>query len=142
MVWRILVCVLVIAAGTGMLVHHAMTATHVRTISQLNSGYPEGVVAIRGRVASTEDNSFMLEDGTGIADVSTCPTWYKQINLCCGEQVTVTGRIIPNAFPSRNSRFVMCAYRIDRAYEVIRIRGKPGKPPWASQRAPEEIPPP
>ena len=136
MLWRILICVFALCVGIAFWVHHALTRTQISTVADIRTREDTGVsVALQGRVVCVEDSRFVLDDGTGRAEIATCPAWYKPINICVGERVIVMGRVLKTIRLGRTrSEFVVSAYRILRDGEVIEVRGKPGKPPWAYQR--------
>lgn len=80
-------------------------------------------IAIEGTIRSVVGNEFILEDETGEIIVDAGPTWYHQLDLQEGEQVTVTGEYDDYDFD---------AFRIKREDgEIIRIRDEAGPPPWA-----------
>ncbi|TVP62013.1 MAG: DNA-binding protein [Nodularia sp. (in: Bacteria)] len=85
-------------------------------------------ITIAGRVESIIGNKFILNDGTGEIIVDAGPSWWHNINLSQGEQVTVTGEL-----GKKGDEFD--AFTITRATgSVIEIRSPEGPPPWAGGR--------
>jgi len=81
---------------------------------------------ISGTVRSVVGNEFILDDGTGQIIVDAGPTWYHQISIREGEQLTVIGEYDDYDFD---------AFRITRSNgDVITIRNGSGRPPWAGGR--------
>lgn len=139
MLWKVLVVVLVLAAATGLYVEHALTSTQIRTISDVLASDTEGgTVVVKGTIVYASDNVFILDDGTGKVELSTCPTWYKRIPLLEGDKVTVIGQVMVNPPMNTKTDIALSVYKILRGSETIEVRGRPGKPPWAAYPAPSE----
>ncbi|MGM9498986.1 DNA-binding protein [Desertifilum tharense IPPAS B-1220] len=101
----------------------SLSATAQTPIGELrrNAG-----TTISGTVQSVVGNEFILDDGTGQIIVDAGPTWYHQISIREGEQLTVVGEYDDYDFD---------AFRITRSNgEVITIRKGSGRPPWAGGR--------
>jgi len=91
------------------------------TIRELQQQGPG--LTIAGEITSVVGNEFILSDGTGQIIVDAGPTWYHQLNLQEGEQVTVVGDYDDDEFD---------AFTITRGNgEVLTIREPQGPPPWA-----------
>ena len=138
MVWRILICVMLLVGGVAILVQRSVTKSQIRTIA--DAAKPEslgGIVTLAGRVTSAAENRFILDDGTGKAEIYTCPVWYKRINVYERDRVTVVGQVMRSIPKSSDSALVLSAYKIIRGGAVIEVRRKPGKPPWISHSLPE-----
>lgn len=143
MVWKASATVILVVVCVAVLVQVTVTKTQIYKISRVNiGGNLGGALAIEGRVTYAVDNIFIVDDGTGKVEVSTCPTWYKRINLYPGDQVTVVGQVMNNPTLTTKTKFVLSAYKIFRGKEVLEVRGRPGKPPWMSYRTPEASPSP
>ncbi len=137
LVWKVLVVVVVLAVATGVYVEHAMTSTQIRTIQDVRTSDTEGgTVVVRGKITYASENIFILDDGTGKAELSTCPTWYKRIPLYEGDHVTVVGQVMVNPPLNTKVDFALSVYKIIKGGETIEVRGRPGKPPWSSYPAP------
>jgi hypothetical protein len=79
-------------------------------------------VSFSGKVVSIVGDYFIRDDGTGQIIVDAGPSWWHQIDLSPGEQVTVVGELgrgESDAFPTMKGDG-----------SVIEIKG-PGKPSWA-----------
>jgi len=51
MLWKTLICVIAVAAGIAVFVHHAMTKTQVSAVADVRAiGNPGGAVALQGKV--------------------------------------------------------------------------------------------
>lgn len=138
MTWKFFLIVLFLAVAVGIVVDHTVTDTQIRTISDARSSNTQGgTVVLQGIITYAEDNTFILDDGTGKAELSTCPVWYKRIDLRNGDYVTVVGQVMNNPSLSMNCNFVLSVYKVFRDREVIQVRIRPGKPPWSSYRAAE-----
>jgi uncharacterized protein YdeI (BOF family) len=86
-------------------------------------------VTISGEVTSVVGNDFVLRDNTGEIIVDAGPTWWQQIDIQAGEQVTVTGEV------SKKSR-ELDAFSITRSDgSRIDIRPADGPPPWSGDRS-------
>ncbi|HUV04223.1 MAG TPA: hypothetical protein VMX94_03870 [Armatimonadota bacterium] len=137
MLWKVFATVLLVAVAVGIFVEHAVTNIQIRTIASARSGTTRGgAVALRGTITFAQDNRFILEDGTGRVELSTCPLWYRRVPLREGDCVTAVGEVMSN--PSLHTRcdFVLSVYKVFRGGEVIQVRRGPGKPPWMSYRPP------
>jgi len=142
MLWQVLAVVLLVAAAVGVVVERAVTKTQIRTIADVRSSHAEGgTAALQGTITFAENNRFVLQDGTGRIELSTCPVWYKRISLHEGEHVTVVGQVMRNQSLSAESDFVLSVYKVYRGSEVLEVRRSPGKPPWASHRSSESASP-
>jgi hypothetical protein len=137
LVWKVILVAIVLAVGTGFYVDHAMTDTQIRTIRDVHHSNTEGgTVIIAGRVTYASDNVFIIADDTGKAELSTCPMWYKRIMLHEGDEVTVIGQVMINPPLNTKADFALSVYKIIQDGGTIEVRGRPGKPPWASYPAP------
>jgi hypothetical protein len=93
-------------------------------LQQLSPG-----VTVSGEVTSVVGNDFVLRDNTGEIIVDAGPTWWQQIDIEPGEQVTVTGEV------SEKSR-ELDAFSITRSDSSrIDIRPADGPPPWSGGRS-------
>lgn len=138
MVWRILTCVMLLVAAIAMLVQRSVTNSQIRTIADASGADSTGgIVMLSGRVTFAAENRFILDDGTGKAEIYTCPVWYKRINMYERDRIRVIGQVMTSIPRSSDSAFVLSAYKIIRGGEVIEVRRKPGKPPWISHSLPE-----
>ena len=141
MFWRILVIFLLVAVAVGVVVQYTVTDSELVTIAEIRaSGYPRGAIALKGTIIYANDNRFILDDGTGKVELSTCPVWYKRIYLQPGDEVTVIGEAMKNLSFTMKSDFVVSVYKIFKDGDVILVRRRPGKPPWGSYRLPESRP--
>jgi len=137
LVWKIVVGVVLIATATGLYVGFAMSNTQIRTIHDVRtSNTAGGTVVIHGKVTYASDNLFVIDDGTGRAELSTCPSWYKRISLFTGDDVMVIGEVMVNPPVNTQTDFTLSAYKIIQHGRTIEVRGRPGKPPWTSCPAP------
>lgn len=139
MFWRILVIALMVAAAAGLMVQHTVTDSELVTAAQVKaSRFSQGAVSLKGTITYvSDDNTFILEDGTGKVELSTCPVWYKRIVLHQGDEVRVIGEVMRNPSLRTKSDFVLSVYKIFKDGDVIPVRRRPGKPPWSSHRLPE-----
>lgn len=140
MFWKVLAAVLLVVIGAGVFVEHAVTNVQIRTIADVQSAATRGTVALRGSIIFARDNRFILDDGTGKVELSTCPLWYKRVLLHEGDRVTVVGEVMSNPSFSSKCDFVLSVYKVFRGGEVIQVRRGPGKPPWMTYRPPEAAP--
>lgn len=141
MFWRFLVIALVVAAAVGILVQHTVMNSEVVTAAQVKAGgVRPGAVTLRGTITYANCNTFILNDGTGMVDLSTCPLWWKRIDLHQGDKVTVVGEAMRNPSFAVRSDFALSVYKIFKDGEVIVVRGRPGKPPWSAQPLPGNQP--
>lgn len=132
MLWRTLAIVILLTIAVGVFVEHTLTNVQIRTIASARSAdVTGGTVAIEGTVTYAKNNRFVVQDGTGRAELTTCPLWYKRINLHEGDKVVVVGEVLNNPPLARNCDFVMSTYKIFRDKDIIEVRRGPGKPPWA-----------
>ena len=133
--WKMMAVVILVAIAVGIVVQRAVTNTQIETIAHIKSTDTEGgAVSIRGMITYAAQNKFVIKDSTGTAQLSTCPTWYKDIPLHEGEMVTVIGQIMNQAPDRQKCDFALSVYKIFRDGEVIIVRGQPGKPPWVGYR--------
>jgi hypothetical protein len=94
--------------------------TQIEDLQQLPRG-----ISISGEVTSIVGNDFVLNDGSGEIIVDAGPTWWHNINLEPGEQVTVNGEV-----SDKSGEFD--AFSITRSDgSTIDIRPAGGPPPWA-----------
>ena len=128
-----------VAITAGVFVERAITNTQIRTIADVQSSHVEGgTVALRGTITFAENNRFILDDGTGQVELSTCPVWYRRIDLHDGDRIVVVGQLMSNPSLSLRCDFVLSVYKVFRNHEVIQVRRRPGKPPWAFCPSPVE----
>jgi hypothetical protein len=92
-------------------------------IDQLQQRSPG--ITVAGEVTSVVGNDFVLNDGTGEIIVDAGPTWWHEIGLEAGEQVTVTGELSKKS--SELDAFSITSANGSR----IDIRSPEGPPPWA-----------
>lgn len=138
MVWKVLIVVLLVAIAVGIVVQHVVTETQTRTIAEVRSRRTtEGIVALQGTITFASANTFILDDGTGRVELSTCPIWFKRIDLQVGDHVIAIGEVMRNRSYATKSDFVLSTHKVLKGGAVIQVRGRPGKPPWASYRLPE-----
>lgn len=131
MLWKILLALLLLTIGVGIFIQNAVTKTQIRTISDVRSSDTQGgTVSLEGKIIYARDNRFVLDDGTGKAELSTCPLWYKQINLQEGDGVIAVGQVMNNPSFTTKSDFVLSVYKIFRGADTFEVRVRPGKPPW------------
>ena len=135
--WKISAAISLTVVVTAIVVQHMVTKIQIRTIAEVGSCATEGATALRGTITFAADNTFILDDGTGKAELSTCPLWYKRIDLREGDHIIVVGKVMRNPSLSTKTDFVISTYKILHGRRVIHVRGRPGKPPWASYRIPE-----
>lgn len=120
----------------GFMVERAVQRTEIRPISEVKaSDTLGGTVAIRGTVSLLVGNTYQLRDRSGVAELITCPTWYRRIDLREGDRITVVGQVIRDAETSRRSDIVLSVYKIISGDEVITIRERPGRPRWISTQS-------
>ena len=132
MFWRAIIILTLVALAVGIFVEHTLTDVQIRTIASARSADVQGgTVAIEGTIVYAKNNRFILQDDTGRAELTTCPLWYKRVNLHEGDKVIAVGEVLTNPPLSRNCDFVLSTYKVFRGREVIEIRRGPGKPPWA-----------
>lgn len=132
-----MVVVVLLTIASGLYVQHAFTNTQIRTIKDVAASDTEGgTVVVRGKIIYAVENVFILDDGTGKAELSTCPTWYKRIQIREGDQVTVVGQVMVNPPMNTKVNFALSVYKIIHGGETIEVRRRPGKPPWTSYPAP------
>ena len=137
-VWKVLAVVLLVAVGVGLVVERAVTNIQVRTIADVRSSNTRGgTVVLQGTIVFADENRFVLDDGTGKVELSTCPVWYKRIDLYKGDRARVMGQVMGNPSFSTQSDFVVSVHKVFHGGRVIRVRTWPGKPPWTSYRAPD-----
>jgi len=128
--------VFILAVSVGYLVQHAVMDDQIRTIRDIKSSDTVGgTVSVRGTISYALDNRFILTDGTGQVEISTCPLWYKRIDLHKGDKVTVTGQVMHNSSFFADCDFILSAYKIFNNGLVVEVRRRPGKPPWMSYRS-------
>ncbi|MBE9181615.1 DNA-binding protein [Oculatella sp. LEGE 06141] len=109
--------VVVISSFTG------LSATAQTPIEELRR---DAGTTISGTVRNVVGNEFILDDGTGQIIVDAGPTWYHQLSIREGEQLTVVGEY---------DNYDFDAFRITRSNgDVITIRSGSGRPPWAGGR--------
>lgn len=132
MLWRALAITTLLAIAVGVFVEHTLTSVQIRTIASARSAdVTGGTIAIEGTVTYAKNNRFVVQDSTGRAELTTCPLWYKRINLHEGDKVVVIGEVLSSPPLARKCDFVMSTYRIFRDKDIIEVRRGPGKPPWA-----------
>lgn len=132
MLWRALALITLLAIAVGVFVEHTLTSVQIRTIaSACSADVTGGTIAIEGTVTYAKNNRFVVQDSTGRAELSTCPLWYKRVNVHEGDKVIAVGEVLNSPPLARNCNFVMATYKIFRGGDVIEVRKGPGKPPWA-----------
>jgi len=131
---RVLVVSLLVAVAVGVLVQRTMMESEVATVAQVVSGgVRPGAVVLEGTVTYANDNNtFILSDGTGSVELSTCPVWWMRIDLHLGDIVTVVGEPMRNPSLTTRSDLTLSVYKIFKDGDTIVVRGRPGKPPWSS----------
>jgi uncharacterized protein YdeI (BOF family) len=118
----------------GMLVQQAFTGTEIERVASAKKTGVSRLITLQGRISNfvPSDNVFILTDVTGTAELSTCPTWYRKINIHDGEQVTVTGHILTSKPEAPKALYVVAVHYIERPDgSRIALRESIGKPPWA-----------
>jgi hypothetical protein len=135
--WKIMVVVLLAAIAIGVVVERAVTSTQIKKVADIRSArdVEGGTVALKGVIVYAEENKFVLDDGTGRAELSTCPVWYKRLNLYEGDEIMAVGQVMSNPSLSMKCDFMLSVYKIYKGREMIQVRRGPGKPPWASYRS-------
>ena len=129
--WKLLAAAVLVAIAVAIVVEHAVTNTQIRTIADVRSSNTiGGTVALQGTITFASDNRFILDDGTGKAELATCPLWYKRVGFHKGDYITVVGQVMSNPSLSLKCDFVISVYKAFRGNEVIEVRRQPGKPPW------------
>ncbi|MEN6520659.1 MAG: hypothetical protein ABFD46_05845 [Armatimonadota bacterium] len=124
---------LALAVAIGLITELAFTKTKIYTVRSALTEADSSIVSIDGTVRKVGNNRYVLIDGTGHAELQTCPLWYRTIELKMDENITVTGEILDNSRPRKGSLYVMDVYKIIRnGKPEIVLRTRPGKPPWAS----------
>jgi Bacterial OB fold (BOF) protein len=94
--------------------------TRIEQLQQRSRG-----TTISGEVVSVVGNDFILSDGSGEIIVDAGPTWWHNIDVKPGEQVTVIGEV-----SKKSNEFD--AFSITRGDgSTIDIRPADGPPPWA-----------
>jgi hypothetical protein len=116
---------LAIATGSIALIIPTSLQAQTTPIRELQQN-PRGIT-VSGEVTSVVGNDFVLDDGTGEIIVDAGPTWWHEIDLEAGEQVTVTGEM-----SKKSGEFD--AFSLVRADgSTIDIRPADGPPPWAGK---------
>jgi hypothetical protein len=96
--------------------------TRIEELQQRSRG-----TTVSGEVISVVGNDFVLNDGTGELIVDAGPTWWHDVDVEPGEQVTVTGEM------GRGGE--LDAFSITHADgSRMEIRPADGPPPWAGGR--------
>lgn len=132
MFWKLFIVVFLVATAVAIVVEHAVTSSNVYTIANVRAADSEvGTVTIHGTVSYASDNTFAIQDGTGTAELVTCPTWYKRIYLFPGDEVTVIGEVLKSHSIPSKTNITISVYKILRNGKVLEVRDRPGKPPWA-----------
>jgi|GEM_PF-2506780 len=135
--WKIPLAMTLVAILACLLVEHAVMEKQVWTIADIKNGHVKsGTVVVRGTIAYSSDNCFILDDGTGKAQLYTCPTWYRRIDLYEGQHVVVVAEVVENPSSTADYDLVLSAYKIFADGDTILIRSRPGKPPWAVREMP------
>lgn len=135
MKWKILAVVVLISLAVGIIAERAVTKTQIRAIHDIRVEQAAGgIVAIEGKVSYASDNRFALDDGTGKAELSTCPTWYKRIDMVEGDKAVVVGQVMGSRPLLRGCRFALCVYKIQHGGATTEVRRGPGVPPWFGYR--------
>lgn len=119
----------------GIVVQQAFTKSEVEPIASAADSSVTRIVVLQGKIApiQLEENTFLLTDSSGTAELFTCPTWYRKIKLDSGEKITVTGHIVPRRPDSPGAKYVVAVHSINRENgSRIEIRTNTGKPPWAN----------
>jgi Bacterial OB fold (BOF) protein len=116
----------VLAASISALTIPVLAQAQTTRIEELQQR--ERGTTVSGEVLSVVGNDFVLSDGTGEIIVDAGPTWWHNIDVEPGEQVTVTGEV------SKKSN-ELDAFSITRSDgSTIDIRPADGPPPWAGSR--------
>ena len=121
---RLFVCLTLaaIAIPTFPVLVEAQTRIGIGELQQRTRG-----TTISGKVVSVVGNDFTLNDATGQIIVDAGPTWWRQIDIKPGEEVTVIGEM-----SKKSGEFD--AFAINRANgSRIEIRPVEGPPPWAGR---------
>lgn len=130
---KLLVAVALLAVAAAVLVERIMTGIQIRTVADVRSSDTRGgTVAVRGRIVYASRNRFILDDGSGRVELSTCPQWYRQIHLHEGDTVVAVGQVMNNPSLTGQSDFALSVYKLFHRGSVIEVRKRPGKPPWVS----------
>lgn len=119
---RLFICLTLaaIAIPSFPIMVEAQTRTRIGELQQQRRG-----TSISGKVVSVVGNDFTLNDGSGEIIVDAGPTWWRELDIQPGEEVTVTGEI-----SKKSGEFN--AFAINRANgSRIEIRPAEGPPPWA-----------
>ncbi|MHB1000201.1 MAG: hypothetical protein ACYC27_13235 [Armatimonadota bacterium] len=132
MVTKILIVAFLVAVAVGVVVSRSVTSTQVHSINEVKSWERGGMVALNGKVTFSKNNHFVIDDGTGKAELSTCPSWYKKINLYENDHITVTGQVSKNVPSYKECSFILSVFKIYKDGEVIEIRDRPGRPSWVN----------
>ena len=131
MAWRIPLAVILVALLACLVVQRAVMERQIWTIADIRAADTSGgTVVVKGRIIDASDNRFILDDGTGRAELSTCPSWYKHIDLSEGDMATVVGEAMKNPSMTARCDIVLSVYKIFADGETILVRRRPGKPPW------------
>jgi uncharacterized protein YdeI (BOF family) len=126
---RIPFIMLGLAIAVGYFVEHALSNEQLRTIADVRtSSGSSGIVAISGTITEAHENRFVMKDGTGTAELYTCPEWYRVIDLQRGDKVVVTGEVVRHASPGCD--FILSVFKISHDGDTIVLRDRPGTPPW------------
>ncbi|MHB0913250.1 MAG: hypothetical protein ACYC2Y_07370 [Armatimonadota bacterium] len=131
---KLSVAVILAMLAIGAVVEHAVTNNTIRTIADIHAAPSSetagGTVVVRGRITYAKNNRFLLSDGTGTVELSTCPVWYKQVNLQEGDKAIVVGQVMKARSTDMQSDFVLSVFKIFGDRGTVEIRRAPGKPPW------------
>ena len=125
----------------GIAVQHTVTDSETVTAAQVkHAGIRPGAITLKGTITYANNNTFILNDGTGKVELSTCPLWWKRVDVHEGDKVMVVGEPMRNPSLTMRSDFTLSVYKIFKDGEEIVVRGRPGKPPWSSCRLPADRP--
>ncbi len=102
----------------------AQAQTRIGDLSGARAG-----ITISGKVVGfgeSDENEWILDDGTGTIVVDAGPRSWRNINVTKGETITVVGEIDDGEFD---------AFSVTLSNgSVIDIRSPQGPPPWAQRR--------
>jgi uncharacterized protein YdeI (BOF family) len=137
MLTKLTVVLLIVMLCVGISVERAVQKTEIRSIAEVKAADTVGgTVAVRGTITLAQGNTFSLRDRSGTAELWTCPTWYKTIDLHEGDCVTVVGQVVRDKISVRKPDIILSVYKIISGSDVISIRERPGRPRWTYPGSP------
>lgn len=133
MVTKILLVAFLVSISVGVVVCRSVTSTQVHTVAEVLTWDRGGTVALDGIITYADENHFVMDDGSGKVELSTCPVWYKRIRVYEKDHIMVIGQISNNPSYFKNCNIMLNVYKIIKNGDTINIREHPGIPPWVSK---------